>query len=67
MASLKFNPLIHCDLTIRIVTRLLNLWTTKLPYSRKFLRTINFAVFKDFATASKSYYSKESYDSLVDP
>ena len=38
----------------------------------KFLRTINFAVFENFPTASiinssKSYYSIESYDSLVDP
>ena len=36
------------------------------------MRTINFAVFEDFTTASKinslkSYYSIESYDSLVDP
>ena len=43
-----------------------------IPYSGKFLRTINFAVFEDFATASninssKSYYSIESYGSLVDP
>ena len=41
-------------------------------YSGKILRTINFAVFEDFTTASKinsskSYYSIESYDSLVDP
>ena len=38
----------------------------------KFWRTINFAIFKDFATASKinslkSYDSIESCDSLVDP
>ena len=38
----------------------------------KFSKTINFAVFEDFATASKiksskSYYSIESYGSLVDP
>ena len=36
------------------------------------MRTINFAVFENFTTASKinsskSYYSIESYDSLVDP
>ena len=42
------------------------------PYSGKFLRTINFAVFEDFATASKinsskSYFSIESFGSLVDP
>ena len=41
-------------------------------YGRKILRTINFTVFEDFTTASKinslkSYYSIESYDSLVDP
>ena len=35
-------------------------------------RTINFAVFEEFTTnskmnSSKSYYSIESYDSLVDP
>ena len=44
---------------------------THIPYSGKFLRKINLAVFEDFATASKinsskSYYSIESYDSLVD-
>ena len=43
-----------------------------IPYSGKISRTINFAVFEDFTTASKinsskSYYSIESYDSLVDP
>ena len=43
-----------------------------LLYSRKFSRTLNFAVFEDFTTAlkinsSKSYYSIESFDSLVDP
>ena len=41
-------------------------------YRGKFLRTINFIVFEDFASAtkinsSKSYYSIESYGSLVDP
>ena len=41
------------------------------PYNRKFLRTINFVVFKDFTTTSKiislkSHNSTESYDSLVD-
>ena len=40
---------------------------THVPYSGKILRTINFAVFEDFTTASKinsskSYYSIESYD-----
>ena len=43
-----------------------------IPYSGKILRTINFIVFEDFTTSSKinsskSYYSIESYDSLVDP
>ena len=43
-----------------------------IPYSGKFLRTINFTVFEDFTSASKinsskSYYSIESYGSLVDP
>ena len=43
-----------------------------IPYSGKTLRIINFAVLDDFTTASKinslkSYYSTESYDSLVDP
>ena len=44
----------------------------RIPYSGKISKTINFAVFEDFTTAlkinsSKSYYSIESYDSLVDP
>ena len=41
-----------------------------IPYSRKISRTINFAVFEDFTTASKINSLKsyiESYDSLVDP
>ena len=43
-----------------------------IPYSGKNSRIINFAVFEDLTTASKinsskSYYSIESYDSLVDP
>ena len=43
-----------------------------IPYSGKFSRTINFTVFEDFALAlkiisSKSYYSIESYGSLIDP
>ena len=42
-----------------------------IPYSGKLSRTIIFTVFKDFTTtlkinSSKSYYSIESYDSLVD-
>ena len=45
---------------------------TYIPYSGKISRTKNFAVVEDFTTASKinalkSYYSIESYDSLVDP
>ena len=41
-----------------------------IPYSGNFSRTINFAVFEDFATASKinsskSYCSIESFGSLV--
>ena len=43
-----------------------------IPYSGKISRTINFTVFEDFTitskiNSSKSHYSIESYDSLVDP
>ena len=43
-----------------------------IPYSGKFLRTINFIVFEDFTitltiNSSKSYDGIESYGSLVDP
>ena len=50
----------------------INYKETNLPYSGKISKTLNFAVFKNrFTTvlkinSSKSYYSIESYDSLVD-